>query len=153
MVLLKTVDARGFVFYTNTESRKGGELLANTACSLLFPWHPLERQVRVDGEASLVDDVEADAYFDSRPRGSQVGAWASPQSRVVPDRQYLERRYAREQDRFADTDVIPRPPQWTGFLVRPHTIEFWQGRPGRMHDRLQFARVDDTTWVTERLAP
>ncbi len=153
MVLLKTVDARGFVFYTNLESRKGHELLANPACALLFPWHPLERQVRIEGVASPVDDVEADAYFAARPRGSQLGAWASPQSEVVPDLEFLRERYAGQSDRFAGSDVIPRPNRWSGFLVRPHVMEFWQGRPGRMHDRIQFSRLDEATWHKDRLAP
>ncbi len=153
MVLLKTVDTRGFVFYTNLQSRKGEELLANPACALLFPWHPLERQVRIDGMASVVDDAEANAYFASRPRGSQLGAWASPQSQVVPDREFLHDRYAHESDRFDGADVVPRPPHWAGFLVRPHSVEFWQGRPGRMHDRIRYSRVDDGSWVVERLAP
>ncbi len=153
MVLLKTVDRRGFVFYTNTLSRKGRELAANPACALLFPWHPLERQVRVEGTAEVVADEEADAYFRSRPRGAQLGAWASPQSEVVTGRQFLADRYASEFDRFSDVEVVPRPPHWSGYLVRPHTVEFWQGRPGRMHDRLRFGRVDETTWSLERLAP
>ncbi|MBA2574788.1 MAG: pyridoxamine 5'-phosphate oxidase [Nocardioidaceae bacterium] len=153
MVLLKTVDARGFVFYTNFDSRKGRELLANPACALLFPWHPLERQVRVEGVAARVNEVEADAYFAARPRGSQLGAWASPQSEVVADIDFLRERYATESDRFAGSDVIPRPPQWSGFLVRPHLMEFWQGRPGRMHDRIQFSRLGDDNWHKERLAP
>lgn len=153
MVLLKTVDARGFVFYTNLDSRKGRELLDRPACALLFPWHPLERQVRIEGTATVVSDDEADAYFASRPRGSQIGAWASPQSEPVPDRAYLQARYAHEQDRFAEADPVPRPPQWSGFLVRPHLVEFWQGRPGRMHDRIRFDRVDDDTWAVDRLAP
>lgn len=153
MVLLKTVDARGFVFYTNLESRKGRELRDNPACALLFPWHPLERQVRIEGVASPVDEVEADVYFAGRPRGSQIGAWASPQSEVVPDLDYLRDRYAVESDRFASSDVIPRPSQWSGFLVRPAVMEFWQGRPGRMHDRIQFSRLDDVSWQKERLAP
>lgn len=153
MVLLKTVDERGFVFYTNLRSRKGDELTARPAVALLFPWHPLERQVRIDGNASLVSAAEADAYFASRPRGSQIGAWASPQSQVVADREFLEARYTYESDRFADSDVVPRPPQWGGFLVRPHRIEFWQGRPGRMHDRIRFDRLDDDSWAVSRLAP
>ncbi len=153
MVLLKTLDARGFVFYTNFNSRKGRDLLANPACALLFPWHVLERQVRIEGVASRVDEVEADAYFAGRPRGSQLGAWASPQSDVVPDLAFLRERYTTESDRFAGSDVIPRPPQWSGFLVRPHLMEFWQGRPGRMHDRIQFSRLDENRWQKERLAP
>lgn len=153
MVLLKTVDARGFVFYTNTLSRKGRELAANPACALLFPWHPLERQVRVEGEVELVGDAEADAYFSSRPRSSQLGAWASPQSEVVADRDFLADRYAHETDRFDGVDEVPRPPHWSGYLVRPRVVEFWQGRPGRMHDRLRLERLDDTGWSLERLAP
>jgi pyridoxamine 5'-phosphate oxidase len=153
MVLLKTINERGFVFFTNVDSRKGQDLRVNPAISLLFPWHPLERQVRVEGRASVVDDAEADAYFTSRPRGSQLGAWASPQSEVVPDREYLQQRYQRAADRFEGVDVVPRPPNWSGYRVRPHRIEFWQGRPGRMHDRIAFERADDNTWFAERLAP
>jgi pyridoxamine 5'-phosphate oxidase len=153
MVLLKTIDQRGFVFFTNLDSRKGHELRANPAIALLFPWHPLERQVRVEGRASVVDDAEADAYFVARPRGSQLGAWASPQSEVVPDRDFLQQRYQRTSDRFEGVEVVPRPPNWSGFRVRPHRLEFWQGRPGRMHDRIAFERADDDTWFAERLAP
>ncbi|MBA3311623.1 MAG: pyridoxamine 5'-phosphate oxidase [Nocardioidaceae bacterium] len=153
MVLLKSVDARGFVFYTNFESRKATELVGNPRCSLLVPWHPLERQIRVEGVATRTKDAESDAYFRTRPRGAQLGAWASPQSQPVPSREYLQERYAHEVDRFEGVDMVPRPPQWGGFVVRPHLIEFWQGRPGRMHDRVQFVRADDSTWVVERLAP
>jgi pyridoxamine 5'-phosphate oxidase len=153
MVLLKTVDRRGFVFYSNLTSRKGVELRANAQCALLFPWHPLERQVRIEGRASVIDDDEANEYFASRPRGSQLGAWASPQSEVVPSRDYLNDRYQQVTDRFDGLDDVPRPPHWSGYLVRPHRIEFWQGRPGRMHDRIRFDRVDETTWIVERLAP
>lgn len=153
MVLLKGLDDRGFVFYTNTQSRKGRELAANSACALLFPWHPLERQVRIEGTAEPVTEAEADAYFGARPRGSQLGAWASPQSEVVPDRDFLAERYQQTSDRFAPADAVPRPPHWSGYRVRPHRIEFWQGRPGRMHDRIVFDRVAATTWAVERLAP
>ncbi len=153
MVLLKTIDRRGFVFYTNLASRKGTELRANSLCALLFPWHPLERQVRVEGRATVVEDDEADAYFVARPRGSQLGAWASPQSDVVSGRDYLNDRYQQVTDRFDGVDEVPRPPHWSGYLVRPHRIEFWQGRPGRMHDRIRFDRADETTWIVERLAP
>jgi pyridoxamine 5'-phosphate oxidase len=152
MVLLKAVDHRGFVWYTNFASRKGVELRSNPQCALLFPWHPLERQVRVEGRATVVEEDEADEYFASRPRGSQLGAWASPQSEVVPSRAYLNDRYAQVTDRF-DGLSVPRPPHWGGYLVRPHRIEFWQGRPGRMHDRVRFDRADETTWIIERLAP
>lgn len=153
MVLLKTVDRRGFVFYTNLESAKGTELRADPCCALLFPWYPLERQVRVEGVASAVDDAEADAYFASRPRGAQIGAWASPQSRPVGGRDELEAAYASVTERFVSTAAVPRPTHWSGFLVRPTMIEFWQGRPGRMHDRIRFERLDGDRWQTSRLAP
>ncbi len=153
MVLLKTVDHRGFVFYTNLTSRKGTELAANSHCALLFPWHPLERQVRIEGRATVVEEDEADAYYAARPRGSQLGAWASPQSDVVPSRDYLNDRYQQVSDRFDGITDVPRPPHWGGYLVRPHRVEFWQGRPGRMHDRIRFDRADETTWIVERLAP
>jgi pyridoxamine 5'-phosphate oxidase len=153
MVLLKSVDHRGFVFYTNLASRKGAELRGNAQCALLFPWHPLERQVRIEGRATVVDDEQADAYFSTRPRGSQLGAWASPQSDVVPSREFLNDRYQQVTDRFDGVDLVPRPPHWSGYRVRPHRVEFWQGRPGRMHDRVRFDRADETTWIIERLAP
>jgi pyridoxamine 5'-phosphate oxidase len=153
MVLLKQVDRRGFVFYTNYRSRKAAELDYRPACALLFPWHPLQRQARVDGIASPLPAAESDAYFATRPRGSQLGAWASPQSEVVPDREFLAEVYTRESDRFAEVDDIPRPPHWGGYVVRPHAIEFWQGRPGRMHDRLRFDRSGDDSWEVARLAP
>ena len=160
IVLLKGLDDRGFVFFTNYASRKGSQINANPRCSLLFPWHPLERQVRVEGTASRLSDVENDAYFATRPRASQLGAWASPQSEVVPDRAALDARYAETAERFAGSDV-PRPAYWGGYCVAPEVVEFWQGRLGRMHDRLRYRRVstgsgasgDGTGWVTERLAP
>jgi pyridoxamine 5'-phosphate oxidase len=153
MVLLKGLDARGFVFFTNYRSRKSIELGTEPACALLFPWHPLERQVRVEGVASRVSTDESDAYFRSRPRAAQLGAWSSPQSEVVESRDYLEQRFLHEQDRFSDHQEIPRPEHWGGIRVRPHRIEFWQGRPGRLHDRLRFDRIDETRWAVERLAP
>lgn len=151
LVLLKGYSTDGFVFFTNTASRKGEELAANPACSLLFPWHPLERQVRIDGTASLLPRQAVDDYFAVRPRGSQLGAWASHQSRVVEGRDELDREYAAAQARYADADV-PTPEDWGGYVVRPETVEFWQGRPGRMHDRLVYRR-DGDAWRTERLAP
>lgn len=153
MVLLKGLDARGFVFFTNYDSRKGAELGAQPACALLFPWHPLERQVRIEGVASRVSAAESDAYFASRPRPAQLGARTSPQSEIVPSRDYLEALFTREQHKYADSPAVPRPVNWGGIRVRPHRIEFWQGRPGRLHDRLRYDRADETTWTVERLAP
>ena len=153
MVLLKALDDRGFVFYTNYRSRKATELAAQPACALLFPWHPLERQVRVEGVSSRVSAAESDAYFATRPRPAQLGAWSSPQSEVVPSREYLEQRFRREDERYAGLPDVPRPEHWGGIVVRPHRVEFWQGRPGRLHDRFRFDRVDDTSWSVERLAP
>jgi pyridoxamine 5'-phosphate oxidase len=150
MVLLKGIDERGFVFFTNLGSRKGRELQAQPRCSLLFPWHPLERQVRVDGRASLVSREEVAAYFATRPRKSRLGAWASPQSQVVTGRDELNEAYAETEARFPDE--VPVPEGWGGFRVAAETIEFWQGRPGRMHDRLVYLRTP-TGWRIERLAP
>ncbi len=154
MVLLKGFGADGFRFFTNTASRKGRDLAANPRCSLLFPWHLLERQVRVDGTAARLPDADVRAYAASRPRGSQLGAWASHQSRPVADRAELDAAYAAAEARFdgvAD-DALPVPEEWGGYLVRPETVEFWQGRRGRLHDRLVYRR-DGDGWVTERLAP
>lgn len=150
MVLLKEVAAGGFVFYTNQASRKGQELAGNPRCSLLFPWHPLERQVRVDGIATPVTREEVAAYFAVRPRASQLGAWASHQSEVTT-REELAAAYAEVEARYADGEV-PVPEEWGGYVVRPESVEFWQGRPGRMHDRLRYRRSGEG-WVTERLAP
>ncbi|MCD4523986.1 pyridoxamine 5'-phosphate oxidase [Nocardioides sp. cx-173] len=150
LVLLKGYDDEGFRFFTNTASRKGEDLAANPACALLFPWHLLERQVRIDGTAELLSRDEVEAYFASRPRGSQLGAWASHQSQPVADRGALEDAYAEAEHRFPDD--VPVPPQWGGYLVRPQAVEFWQGRRGRLHDRLVYRRGDGG-WTTERLAP
>lgn len=151
-VLLKAWDERGFVFFTNLESRKGRELQANPAVALVFPWHPLERQVLVQGRAALVDRDEVEAYFASRPRGSRLGAWASPQSRVVDGRAELDRRWAEVAARFGDDGEVPPPPHWGGVRVEPLAVELWQGRPSRMHDRLRWTR-DGSGWRRERLAP
>lgn len=151
MVLLKGVDERGFVFYTNRASRKGVELTVNPACGLLFPWHPLERQVRIDGTARPLDRAAVANYFDRRPRGAQIGAHASHQSRPVTDRAELEAAYDELTARFEGCDV-PVPEEWGGYVVVPETVEFWQGRPGRMHDRLVYRRTDQG-WTTGRLAP
>jgi pyridoxamine 5'-phosphate oxidase len=151
MVLLKGLSEAGFVFYTNTRSRKGEELAGNPRCALLFPWHPLERQVRVDGIATPVSRAEVADYFAVRPRGSQLGAWASHQSRVVADRAELAAAYDEVEARYEGADV-PVPEEWGGYVVRPEAVEFWQGRPGRMHDRLVYRRTPEG-WRTERLAP
>lgn len=151
MVLLKGLDERGLVFFTNYDSRKGSELTVNPACALLFPWHELERQVRFEGPAVRLTAEENAAYFGTRPRPSQLGAWASPQSQVVADRASLDQRYDEAVGRFRDGEV-PLPSYWGGFRVTPHTVEFWQGRRGRMHDRLRYRRTAPG-WVTERLAP
>jgi pyridoxamine 5'-phosphate oxidase len=150
-VLLKGVRPEGFVFFTNLGSRKGRELLANPRCALLFPWHPLERQVRVDGVAEELPRADVEAYFAVRPRGSQLGAWASHQSQVVAGRDELDRAYADAERRFDGTDVAV-PEEWGGFLVRPEAVEFWQGRTSRMHDRLVYRREGER-WEVERLAP
>lgn len=150
-VLLKGVDGRGFVFFTNYESRKGRELAANARASLVFPWLALERQVIVAGTVASVSREETDAYFQSRPLGSQLGAWASAQSTVVPSRASLEDNLKAIETRYAGTRV-PTPPHWGGYRVAPLTVEFWQGRRNRLHDRLRYRRTGEA-WVIERLAP
>jgi pyridoxamine 5'-phosphate oxidase len=155
MVLLKGLDARGLVFFTNYGSRKGEDLTGRGDVAAVFPWHPLQRQVRVEGIARRLSDEENDVYFAGRPRGAQVGAWASPQSEVVADRAALDAKYAEAEQRFGDGPV-PRPPHWGGYLIEPHTFEFWQGRQGRLHDRLRYRRLTTRPgqpWLLERLAP
>lgn len=152
-VLLKAYDASGLVFYTNLESHKAGEALANPYACLVFPWLALHRQVVVGGGVEPVTRVETEAYFAGRPRGAQLGAWASPQSRVIPDRAELEQRYAEAAERFAETEPVPPPPHWGGLRVVPETVEFWQGRRNRLHDRLRYRRLAAGDWVVERLAP
>jgi pyridoxamine 5'-phosphate oxidase len=151
MVLLKEADSRGFVFYTNTESRKGLELAANPRAALVFHWPAITRQVRVEGRVELVSDEEADAYFATRARGSQIGAWASDQSRSLDGRFALERRVATFTARFG-IGKIPRPPHWTGYRVVPEAIEFWRQQAFRLHDRVRYVR-DGTGWSVERLYP
>jgi pyridoxamine 5'-phosphate oxidase len=150
MLLLKGVD-HGFVFYTNYTSRKASELDEQPFGALVFYWHALHRQVRIEGRIERVAPAEADAYYTSRPIGSQLGAWASHQSQVIPNRTILEQRVAELEQEYANRS-IPRPPQWGGYRLLPDTIEFWQGRPSRLHDRLRY-RLSDGLWVIERLSP
>ncbi|GAA2491740.1 pyridoxine/pyridoxamine 5'-phosphate oxidase [Winogradskya humida] len=151
-VLLKAYDMSGFVFFTNYTSRKGSELSANPQAALVFPWFPIQRQVLVAGRVEKVSRAETEEYFASRPRGSQLGAWASPQSQVLPDRAAVDAGLAEVVERFGTEGDIPAPPHWGGFRVVPETVEFWQGRSNRLHDRLRYRRVEGS-WVIERLAP
>ena len=152
MVLLKGLENKCFVFYTNYQSKKGKELEKNPACALTFFWPELERQVRVEGIASRVDSSLSDTYFQSRPRESQMGAWASPQSLMIDNRTILEERFRQIEKKFEGLAVLPRPHQWGGFQVDPFEIEFWQGGPGRMHDRIEYIKIDNN-WKIYRLAP
>lgn len=151
-VLLKQFDERGFVFYTNYASRKGRELDANPHIALLFPWHPIARQVIVAGTASRTGRDETAAYFRSRPHGSQLGAWASDQSAVIASRAELDRRYAELEERYPEGEQVPVPPEWGGIRIVPQEVEFWQGHENRLHDRLRYVR-EGGKWRIERLCP
>ena len=151
-VLLKGADQRGFVFYTNLDSRKAAELAQNRHAALCFHWKSLGRQVRVEGTVGPVDGAEADAYFATRARDSQIGAWASDQSRPLESRAVLEQRFADFSRQYAGGQTVPRPPNWSGYRVRPERIEFWQERPFRLHDRVLFIR-DGERWRKQRLFP
>ena len=153
VVLMKQFDARGFVIYTNYESQKGRESAENPYVSALFYWPTLQRQVRINGVARRVSAEESDAYFHSRPIGSQMGAIISPQSQQIPDRAWLEARFEEAEQKYADTDTLPRPDHWGGIRIAPESIEFWQGRPNRLHDRIRYDRQADGSWVIHRLAP
>lgn len=152
VVLLKEVTSEGFIFYTNYNSRKSQELDKNPVTALVFNWLGLQRQVRIEGTVEKISVEKSTAYFQSRPKASQIGAWASPQSQIVEDRDTLEQNKAELEAKFANEDVLPCPENWGGFIVKPDLIEFWQGRRSRLHDRLQYKLVDGS-WKRERLAP
>lgn len=152
IVLLKEFDQRGFVFFTNYESFKGQQLLANPRACLVFFWKELERQVRITGLVEKVSVEESDAYFNSRPEGSRLGAWVSPQSQVIENRQWLDIEEAKKKDEFSGKEIA-RPAHWGGYLVKPVIVEFWQGRPSRLHDRIQYTLGEKGEWLIERLAP
>lgn len=152
IVLLRAAEDSGFSFFTNYDSRKGRELDSNPRAALVFHWHELERQVRIEGSVEKVSVEESDAYFQSRPHGSKLGAWASPQSIVISGREELEKRFHEVEQRYPDGE-IPRPPHWGGYRVIPNNLEFWQGRPSRLHDRILYRKREAGGWVIERLSP
>ena len=151
IVLLKGIEQDGFIFYTNYTSRKGNEIKNNPFVSLLFFWKKLERQVRIEGKIKKISAAESDEYFSSRPRESRIGAWSSPQSSVIKNREFLQQNVIKYNKQFKTGDV-PRPDYWGGYIVKPDCFEFWQGRPGRLHDRLQY-NFEKDVWIIKRLAP
>ena len=152
IVLLKGVDARGFTFFTDHRSQKGRDLLSHPQAALVFLWQELERQVRIRGMVMRLSDAESAAYYDSRPRGSRIGAWASEQSSVIADRAALQTRVQEIETRFPGESAPPKPPHWGGYIVQPVQVEFWQGRRSRLHDRIRY-RLQDGAWIRERLSP
>ncbi|MBK5719748.1 pyridoxamine 5'-phosphate oxidase [Dysgonomonas sp. Marseille-P4677] len=151
IVLLKQIKTEGFIFFTNYESYKAKQMSENKFCALNFAWHELERQVRVEGTVEKISEKDSDSYFEVRPAKSKLGAWASPQSQVIPNRAYLEKLMDEFEKRFAGED-IPRPANWGGYIVKPYLVEFWQGRKNRLHDRIQYT-FENNEWKIERLAP
>lgn len=152
IVLLKGVDASGFVFFTNYNSHKGQQMAENPFASLCFFWKELERQVRIEGTIEKISELASNEYFDSRPIGSRIGAWASPQSRVIASREIIETNVKALEEKYAN-QKIERPPHWGGYILKPAMVEFWQGRPSRLHDRIRYSTAKESGWVIERLAP
>ncbi|MEO0555541.1 MAG: pyridoxamine 5'-phosphate oxidase [Bacteroidota bacterium] len=152
IILLKGIENNGFVFFTNYQSDKGKDLDANPAAALLFFWKELERQVRIQGHVEKISKDDSEQYFQSRPKGSQIGAWTSPQSTVIESRELLEEREKAIAEKYKDEEVLPKPEQWGGYILKPMRIEFWQGRPNRLHDRILYSQVDGH-WKINRLAP
>lgn len=152
VVLLKAFDETGFTFFTNYESKKGKEILGNPNVALVFFWKELERQVRIEGKAEKTSEIVSDKYFTSRPLNSQLGAWSSPQSIVIKDRDFLVKNFKYFTEKYNEQQ-IPKPPNWGGFLIKPNLFEFWQGRPSRLHDRIEYTLTNENSWTRQRLAP
>lgn len=153
IVLLKDYDQDGFVFFTNYNSRKGKDLMHNPHAALVFSWLELQRQVRIEGKVQKISAEQSTEYFQSRPKESQIGAWASPQSDTIVDRSVIEENFARLQQKYVNEEVLPRPENWGGYIVKPTLIEFWQGRTSRLHDRIEYRLLTNKEWIKERLAP